>query len=99
LTFSAPSDVNWSSVVGRPGLDPGTLGPAQEGPGSSVTIRLRRSEPVSSPLPVAEILSRSVEWLQAWLHAHPGMIAELVIVDEHGSRVETRLSQPPDVAS
>jgi hypothetical protein len=85
--------------VGRPGLDPGTLGPAREGSGSSVTIRLRSSEPVSSSLPVAEVLSSSVDWLQAWLQSHPGMIAELVIVDEHGTRVEMRLFQRPDVAS
>jgi len=85
--------------VGRPGLDPGTLGPAREGSGSSVTIRLGSSEPVSSSLPVAEVLSSSVDWLQAWLQSHPGMIAELVIVDEHGTRVEMRLFQRRDVAS
>jgi hypothetical protein len=90
--------MNWSNVVGRPGLDPGTLGPAQEGPKQSVTIRLRRSEAVSHPLPVAEVLSRSLDWLQVWLHSHPGIIAEVVIVDDRGARLECQLIQPPDQA-
>jgi hypothetical protein len=43
--------------VGRPGLDPGTLGSALAGSEESVTIRLRTSDGVSSSLPIAEVLS------------------------------------------
>jgi len=87
--------MNWENVVGRPGLDPGTLGPAQASPERSVTIRLRSSEDVSSSLSIAEVLSDSVDWLQVWLQSHPGVIAELAIVDDRGALIEVRLTEPP----
>ena len=80
--------------VGRPGLDPGTLGPAPEGSVPSVTIRLRSSAAVPSSLSFAGVLSSAVDWLQVWLHERPGMIAEISLVDERGSRVEMRFEGP-----
>ena len=43
-------------LVGRPGLDPGMLGPALGGSTPSVTIRLRSSAAVLSSPPFAEVL-------------------------------------------
>jgi hypothetical protein len=88
--------LNWSNVVGRPGLDPGTLGPPQDSSPEYVTISLNSSGVVSKSLPIAEILTSSTVWLQVWLQPHSGITAEVVVEgDRRRPRVQVRLVEPP----
>ena len=65
-------------LVGRPGLDPGTLGSDQARPSASVKIHLTWSDGSANPPTSAEILSNLGLRLHQWLH-------------ETGSRVVGRI--------
>jgi hypothetical protein len=53
--------------VGRPGLDPGTLGVFQEGTCTSVNVQICWSDDEGSPSTCVEVLSELKSWLDLWL--------------------------------
>jgi hypothetical protein len=53
--------------VGRPGLDPGTLGVFPEGPCKSITVQINWSDEVGDPSTYSEVLSELNSWLDSWL--------------------------------
>jgi hypothetical protein len=53
--------------VGRPGLDPGTLGVFRECPGVSLSVQICWPLEVVCPPPFAEVLSIVNSWLDKWL--------------------------------
>jgi hypothetical protein len=53
--------------VGRPGLDPGTLGVFSEGPCKSITVQIHWSDEVVDPSTYLEMLSELNSWLDSWL--------------------------------
>ncbi len=55
------------ALVGRPGLDPGTLGVFPECPGASLSVQICWSGELECPPTSAEILSRVNSWLDSWL--------------------------------
>jgi hypothetical protein len=54
--------------VGRPGLDPGTLGIGPEHPTTRIVVQITWSAPSAPPWTSTEILSNLIPWLQKWLH-------------------------------
>ena len=56
-----------SLLVGRPGLDPGTLRVVPERPGTSLSIQIRWSNEVECPPTSTDVLSRLNSWLDSWL--------------------------------
>jgi hypothetical protein len=54
--------------VGRPGLDPGTLGIGVDRPIASMDIRISWSVASENPPVCTEILSDLNLWLHHWLH-------------------------------
>jgi hypothetical protein len=54
-------------LVGRPGLDPGTLGVFPECPGTFLSVQIRWSDEVEYPPTSADVLSRLNSWLDSWL--------------------------------
>ena len=73
--MSMPAGEPWSrskfsdgECVGRPDLDPGTLGSDRTLPGASAIIHLTWSDPLVNPPTSAEILSNLVLGLHQWLH-------------------------------
>jgi hypothetical protein len=55
--------------VGRPGLDPGTLGIGPGHPVASVVVQITWSEDLALPSTSTEILSNLIPWLHHWLHS------------------------------
>jgi hypothetical protein len=55
--------------VGRPGLDPGTLGIGPDHPTSSVVVQIAQSEDPTDPPASAEMLLNVSLWLRDWLHS------------------------------
>jgi hypothetical protein len=53
--------------VGRPGLDPGTLGVFRECPGVSLSVQICWLEEVSCPPTSSEVFARLNSWLDNWL--------------------------------
>jgi hypothetical protein len=53
--------------VGRPGLDPGTLGVFTEGPCMYVTVQICWSYEPDRPSMCVEMLSEWKSWLDNWL--------------------------------
>jgi hypothetical protein len=53
--------------VGRPGLDPGTLGVFPEGPRASITVQICWSDEVGDPSTCAVMLAELNSWLDDWL--------------------------------
>ena len=53
--------------MGRPGLDPGTLGVFPECPGTSLSVQICWSEGVERPPTSADVLSCLNSWLDSWL--------------------------------
>jgi hypothetical protein len=81
--------MNWSNVVGRPGLDPGTLGGDQVDTRSSVDVHISWSDGVSRLPMSAEILSNLSLWLHDWLHkTESGGVGVISSTGPDGSRVE-----------
>ena len=56
-----------SLLVGRPGLDPGTLRVFPERPWTSVSVQICWPDKVACPLTSADVLSRLNSWLDSWL--------------------------------
>ncbi len=61
------SEVVNRTFVGRPGLDPGTLGVFPECPGTSLSVQICWPEGVACPPTSTEVLSRLNSWLDSWL--------------------------------
>src|SRR5277367_1347413 len=57
------------TLVGRPGLDPGTLGIRQDHPTASVSVQITWLEEFKIPPTSTEILSNLIPWLHHWLHS------------------------------
>jgi hypothetical protein len=55
--------------VGRPGLDPGTLGVGLDRPSASVVVQITWSGQSPNPPTSTEILSNLSPWLHHWLHS------------------------------
>jgi hypothetical protein len=53
--------------VGRPGLDPGTLGVFRECPGTFLSVQICWPEGVECPPTATDVLSRLNSWLESWL--------------------------------
>ena len=54
-------------MVGRPGLDPGTLGVFPDCPGTSINVQMCWPDEVRCPPTSTEVLSRLTSWLDNWL--------------------------------
>jgi hypothetical protein len=54
-------------LVGRPGLDPGTLGVFPGGPYKSITVQICWSDEVDGPSTYVEMLAELNSWLVDWL--------------------------------
>jgi hypothetical protein len=54
-------------MVGRPGLDPGTLRVFPECPGTFVGVQICWPGEVACPLTSSDVLSRLNSWLDNWL--------------------------------
>jgi hypothetical protein len=53
--------------VGRPGLDPGTLGATASSAESSLNVQIRWSNYLGRPPMSSEILPSLISWLDEWL--------------------------------
>jgi hypothetical protein len=56
-----------SLMVGRPGLDPGTLRVFPERPGTSISVQICWPDEVQCPPTSTDVLSRLNSWLDSWL--------------------------------
>jgi hypothetical protein len=54
-------------MVGRPGLDPGTLRVFPERPGTSISVQICWPDQVQCPPTSIEVHSRLLSWLDNWL--------------------------------
>ena len=54
-------------MVGRPGLDPGTLRVFPERPWTSVSVQICWPDDVGCPPTSTDVLSRVTSWLDTWL--------------------------------
>ena len=54
-------------LVGRPGLDPGTLRVFPERPGTSISVQICWPDEVGCPPTSTDVLSRLTSWLDSWL--------------------------------
>jgi hypothetical protein len=54
-------------LVGRPGLDPGTLGVFPDGPCKSVTVQICWLDEADDPSTCSKMLSDLNSWLDNWL--------------------------------
>ena len=59
--------VCWWALVGRPGLDPGTLRVFPERPLTSITVQICWPDEVQCPPTSTEVHSRLMSWLDSWL--------------------------------
>ena len=66
-------------LVGRPGLDPGTLGFEIPSPLRSTVIQIRWSEPDDRPPRTAEDLQSLLLGLQSWLQEHVGGVTGIIV--------------------
>jgi hypothetical protein len=55
------------NMVGRPGLDPGTLRVFPERPRTSISVQIWWPDEVQCPPTSTEVLSRLTSWLDSWL--------------------------------
>jgi len=72
-----------SLMVGRPGLDPGTLRVFPERPGTSISVQICWSDEVQCPPTSTEVLSRLTSWLDSWLD--PGLFQGQVTIESRGN--------------
>jgi hypothetical protein len=69
--FVTPVSVTVKSskyLVGRPGLDPGTLRVSPERPGTSLSVQICWPDEVENPPTSTDVLSRLNWWLDGWLN-------------------------------
>ena len=78
--------------MGRPGLDPGTLGIEPDRPTASVTIQISWSEGSTIPPTSAEILSNLSLWLHHWLHGVSNdVFGDVTICGSDGLEIQVHL--------
>jgi hypothetical protein len=75
-----------SLLVGRPGLDPGTLRVFPERPGTSISVQIFWPDEVQFPPTSTEVLSRLTSWLDNWLDQ--GSFQDQVTIQFRESDVE-----------
>ena len=78
--------------MGRPGLDPGTLGFEPGRTEASVVVRVAWSEDYACAPTSADILSNLLPWLHDWLHNLGCVVSSTVQVSgPDGLRIEVRV--------
>ena|ERR1022692_1656202 len=79
-------------LVGRPGLDPGTLRVFPECPGMSISVQICWPDEVQCPPTSTEVLSRLTSWLDNWLDP-PSFQGQVTIQvrEPDGEGIELRL--------
>jgi hypothetical protein len=84
-----------SSIVGRPGLNPGTLGFEPERAAASVVVRVAWSKDYASPPTSADVLSNLLPWLHGWLHSLGCGVSSVVqISGSDGLKIEVCVEGP-----
>jgi hypothetical protein len=81
-------------LVGRPGLDPGTLRVFLERPWTSVSVQICWPDEAQCPPTSANVLSRLNSWLDSWLD--PGSFQGQVTIQfrvSDGEEFELRLGE------
>jgi hypothetical protein len=82
-------------LVGRPGLDPGTLGFEPDSTRESVVVRVSWSESAVNPPTSAEVLSNLLPWLHDWLHSLGSGVSSVVqICCSDDLKIEVRVEEP-----
>jgi hypothetical protein len=82
-------------LVGRPGLDPGTLGFEPERTEASVVVRVAWSEDHASAPTSADVLSNVLPWLRDWLHSPGSGVSSVVqISSPDGLKIEVSVERP-----
>ena len=80
--------------MGRPGLDPGTLGFEPERTEASVVVRVAWSEDYASPPTSVDVLSNLLPWLHDWLHSLGCGVSSVVQVNDlDGVQIEVRVER------
>lgn len=83
--------------MGRPGLDPSTLGVGPSTPPSSVIVQITWSMASSSPPTSAEILANLMPWLHNWLqNSGNDASAALKICGVDGLEIELHVGSSAD---
>ena len=81
--------------MGRPGLDPGTLGFKPERTEASVVVRVAWSENYASAPTSANVLSNVLPWLHDWLHSlRSGVSSVVQISGSDGLKIEVSVEGP-----
>ena len=81
--------------MGRPGLDPGTLGFEPERTEASVVVRVAWSEDYASPPTSVDVLSNLLPWLHDWLHSLEwGFSSVVQISGSDGLKIEVCVERP-----
>jgi hypothetical protein len=65
-------------MVGRPGLDPGTLRVFPERPQTSISVQICWSDEVQCPPSSTEVHSRLASWLDNWLDLGSFQVAGII---------------------
>ena len=80
--------------MGRPGLDPGTLGVRPEHPAASVIVQIAWSEQSLRPPKSTEILTNLSPWLHHWLHSSGNDVSgDVTISGSDGLQIQVRLGR------
>ena len=83
--------------MGRPGLDPGTLGAGQTRPSASLQIHLTWSEGMPRPPATADVLSNLPVWLHDWLQTlGSGGLGVISYTGPDGATFELRIEGSKD---
>jgi hypothetical protein len=78
--------------VGRPGLDPGTLGSMLDSPSASIDVHLSWLKGVACPPSSVEVLSNLGVRLQNWLHETGlGVVGVMQFANSDGEKFELRI--------
>ena len=99
MTTTLLGPINLSSVpallVGRPGLDPGTLGFEPDSTRASVVVRVSWSETSVNPPVSADVLSNLLPWLHDWLQSlGSGVTSVVQISGSDGLKIEVCVERP-----
>jgi len=80
--------------VGRPGLDPGTLGFEPDRTEAYVVVRVAWSEDHASAPTSADVLSNVLPWLHDWLHRlGVGAYGAVQVSGSDGLKIEVRVEK------
>jgi hypothetical protein len=80
--------------VGRPGLDPGTLGFKPGSAQGFVDVRVSWSEAHASPPSSVDVLSNLLPWLHDWLHSLGSEVSSVVeVCGSDGLKIEVRIDK------